>query len=350
MAELDTRYENTTDQLHKLARDALQEAENTARRIRSSGIPDLTKPTIDYNGPKRATEPPDFSEVLGGFEGLLGEEWELPDGVDDAYFVDFINTRVNEWFDKFFPVIGQRFTRVPEDILVDIISGIRPFGLSETVFELVWNRARDSEIKRYRSQEATLREEMSMRGFSMPTGAMLKAMQDIRSEASGRINEVAREEAIRHEEIKVRLLEFAIQTANNIKLGIYNALADFLRAWIQIPEAANARAATNLAYQNSVFDRDRLTVDIAKAKSQAYSSLYSALNSYYQAETALQELSLRAQIANADASLAYDRNRISVYNSDGAAGALGQAVQGFASIAGDAANAAGSLIAQIEGL
>lgn len=317
MPELDTRYEATNDFLQKHAGDALREASNTARKISSQAKPDLSDARLDVDLDKpNIGPPPNFSDLFPNSDGTAEE-------------VQRLNGMVDSWLSDYFPSINDCLQNVPDEWLCNIITNQNPFGLHESVFEAVWHNSRDREERQYRSEDATLRAEYSSRGFSLPPGAMVAAMDKARQRASEAVQEVNRSETIRNEEVKLQLLQFAVAEANRYKLGIMSSLADFYRMWVTIP------------------DKD---IERARVRAQAYSSLYAALGNYYNVEIAFEELKLRAESGDVDAQLTGDRNKIALYSADNAASGLGAAVRGFADISGQAAGAAGSLIAQIEGV
>jgi len=112
-------------------------------------------------------------------------------------------------------------------------------------------------------------------------------------------------------------------------MAIMSSLAEFYRVWVTIP------------------DKD---IERVRVRAQAYNSLYSALSTYYNVEISFEELRLRAETGDVDAQLATDRNKVALFAANGAASALGSAVRGFSDISAGAANAAGSLVAQIESI
>lgn len=317
MAELDTRYQATTDWLQGHARTALTEASNTARKISALRKPDLANPRLDVDLQKPNLEaPPKFDDLFPNSDGTAEE-------------VKRLNNMVDEWIEEYFPSINDCFKTVPDEWLCDVISGVKPFGLDKSVLELIWHQGRDQAERTFQSEEAQLRSNFSERGFSLPPGAYVKAVDRTRRAATDEVLNINRQEIIRHEEIKVQLLQFAVEQATQYKMAIMSSLADFYRLWVTIP------------------DKD---IERARVRAQAYSALYSALSTYYNVEIAFEELKLRAETGDGELRLGSDRNKVALYSADNAASALGNAVRGFAQISGDAANAAGSLIAQIEGV
>jgi hypothetical protein len=315
MATLDNRYDSTNDFLQQHAADALREATNTRGRIQNDVVPSLTSPRLDIDLNKPNLEaPPKFSDLFPNADGTSEE-------------VTRLNGEVDKWIADYFPSINDCFKNTPDEWLCNIVSGTNPFGLQEAVFEAIWNNSRDREERQYRSEEASLRADFSARGFSIPPGAMVASMDKARQRASEAVQEVNRTESIRNEEVKLQLLQFAVQEAGRYKLAIMSSLADFYRMWMTIP------------------DKD---IERARVRAQAYSSLYSALGAYYNVEISFEELRLRAESGDIDAQLSSDQNKIALYGANTASAALGSAVRGFADISASAANAAGTLIAQVE--
>ena len=317
MAKLDTQYNATNQFLQRHADKSLRDATNAARRISNDRKPELSSPRIDVDLNKpNIKEPPNFSDLFPDADGTSEE-------------VTRLNTQVNEWLSKYFPSIDGCLQTVPDEWLCNIITNKNPFGLHESVFEAIWHNARDREERQFRSADSTLRAEFSSRGFSLPTGAYVTALDRARQQASEAVQEVNRTEAIRNEEVKLQLLQFAVEQANQYKLAIMSALSDFYRVWVTIPDKE---------------------IERARVRAQAYSSLYSALSTYYNVEISFEELRLRAEGLDADTQISTDRNKIALYDAGGASNALGTAVRGFADISANAASAAGTLIAQIEGV
>lgn len=317
MADSQQTYDQANAFLQDHARDALILARQATSRISANVNPDLTNPRLDIDLNKPGIEaPPKFSDLFPDADGTSQE-------------VTRLDAQVTEWLSDYFPAINGCLKNVPDEWLCNIISGTNPFGLHESVFKAVWHNSRDREERGLRSERASLAAEYSARGFSLPPGAMVAALDKAQQRASEAVQEVNRTETIRNEEVKLQLLQFAVQEANRYKLGIMSSLADFYRVWVTIP------------------DKD---IERARVRAQAYSSLYSALSAYYNVEISFEDLRLRAEAGDVDAQLKADSNKIAMYSSTGAANALGNAVRGFSDISSGAANAAGSLIAQIEAL
>lgn len=310
-------YDETTAFLQSQATTALLQAQNNASRIYSlppqvntrdpSFSVDLTKPNI---GP-----PPTFGDLFQG-----------GDSTDPT--IQYLNEQSDVWIQKYFPSISGCLRNVPDDWLCGVISGVKPFGIDSTIFDLVWHNARDRAYRTRASETRTIEADFSARGFSIPPAALVDAITRAEQRASDAILEVNVQQAIKDADIKNQLLQFAVQQSITYKLGIMNSLVDFYRTWLTVP------------------DKD---IERARIKAQAMSALYGALSSYYGVEISFEELRLRAAQLEADVDLGVDRNALTRQgNFSSTASALGQAVSSFANIAAQANVAGGSLTAQIE--
>jgi len=312
-----SEYVATTGQLMAHAQAALREANNAEGKIRGASRPNLRERQFDFDPVKPILPPPpQFSDLFGA------------DTTDST--MAWLNDQVNGWIGQYFPSINACLKTLPDQWLCDVIGGVKPLGYSQTYFDLVWHQARDRAYRTRRSEVAQIADSYSARGFTLPPGAMVAAIDEANQRASDVILEVNREQAIKDAEVKLQLLQFAEQQALQYKLGIMGSLADFYRQWSTLP------------------DKD---IEKARIRAQATSALYSALSSYYNVEVAFEGLRLRAAEAEVGVMGDIDERRIRLFGTDNNANAaLGSAVRGFADISAAAANAAGTLVAQIESL
>lgn len=312
-------YSETQSGLMAFAAQALTGLENTQRMIfNSSGNPPSTSDvefSITLNRPN-TTAPPRFSDVFDYADTTNPEVLRLNDEAD-AYMA------------KYFPAISACLKTVPEDWLCGVISGVRPFGIDSTIFDLVWQKARDRATRARRSEQRTVEANMSARGFTMPPGALVDMVMRMDQRYSDDISEVNREQAIKDAEIKHDLLKFAEEQALKYKLGLMQAMADLYKVWAIIPNN---------------------DVERAKVRAQAMSSYYSALSSYYNVELAFEEIRLKAEQLRTGVELSNTQNDIEAYKASRSNDGLGDAAKAFGDIAANASGAASSLVAKIENI
>lgn len=309
-------YSTTTNNLMQIAQRALAEAQNTRGWVGafSSVRTSDTKFNHEVKRPSLG-EAPKFSDMFGEDVGLSPEVIRL-------------NNEADAWMDKYFPALNNCLRTLPEDWLCGVIGGTKPFGMDQTVFELVWHRARDRAYRTANTSSRTLEAAFSARGFTMPPGALVAALAASESEASQAIAEVNIAQAIKDADIKLDLLKFAEEQAIRLKLGIMDAMARFYQLWHAMP------------------DRE---IERARVRAQAMAAFYSAVSSYHNVEVAFEQLRLEAAKAEADVETGNDNRKLEGDKVLRAGlPAIGQIAGAFGNIASGAASAAGTLVAQIE--
>lgn len=312
-----SNYSETTAFLQGIASQAMTAASNNASRTYSLPVAvSLRNPRFNVRLKQPTVGPPPvFSDLFTG-----------SDTTDPT--IRYLDEQADKWLAKFFPEMNGCFRNQPEETLCGILSGVKPFGIDKTIFELVWHQARDRAYRTVSSEQRSTEASFSARGFTLPPGAMADTMSQIERRASDAILDVNREQAIKDADIKQRMLEIGLQLATQLKVGVLSAMADFYRMWISLP------------------DKD---IERARIRAQAMSAFYSALSSYHNVEIAFQELNLRAAQLKAGVDVDVDRNELTKQgNYSPTASALGAAVSAFANVAAAASQAAGTLVTQIE--
>lgn len=310
-----SEYGPTTSQLFDIATQSINLASLSAGRVGGLSQPGLKETKFSFE-PKQLDleQPPKFSDLFAGANN------------GDA-LINKLDDQVDEWLAKYFPSINGAFKNIPDDWLIGVITGVKPFGIDSTIFDLVWHKARDRAGRTARSEQRTLEANFSERGFSLPQGALVDAIMQAEQRGVDSVLDVNRDQAIKDAEIKNDLLKMAVQVAAQMKQGILDTSAQFFRAY---------------------FDVYGLDNDTARIRAQAYSAYYNAIASYWQVEVSMEQIRLRAAEGRAGAGADIDRNRVAMYGASGAANAHAQVARGFADIASSSSAAAGTLVAQIE--
>lgn len=312
----DSSYDASTANLLKIVSEAQTNALGVAGRIPTGMYASLQERAFSFAPSKfDLPAPPAFSDMFGVAKA---------DGD-----IATLNSQVQAWLDGHFPNLSSSMAGIPEDWIAGIIGGTRPFGIESTVFDLVWQQARDRAARTVDSDRRTLEANCSKRGFTLPDGALVAALLESEQRGQAAVLDVNREQAVKDAEIKQELLKFAVQQAAQLQLGILSASADLFRAYY--------------ALYNTDVERDR-------ARAGAYASYMGAMSSYWNVELGVEQVRLRAAEAQADNSVAINRNRVANAGLQTGNSSLGAAVQGFAQIASNAASAAGTLTAQIQTL
>lgn len=237
-----------------------------------------------------------------------------------------LDSAADKWVSKYFPELSGCLKSKPEEWLCKIIGGDDPYADSEIVFNAVWHQARDQAYRERDSVQAQVRADFSVRGFTLPPGAMIGAMMIAEEAASNSIGQVMTEEMKRQVEVKLDLLKFAEEQAITLKLGIVRSLADFYRQWVNLPERG---------------------LELAKTKASLYSTLQSALSDYHRVELGFEQLRLEAAKGKADIQVQNDRSKTAVNVRNEAAPALATAARAFGDVAAAAASSQAALVADL---
>lgn len=308
-------FEDVTNFLQGQSSRALTEALNTRNMIWNLMPGQLKERRLNYtlNKPELGG-PPKFTDVFGESDTSSPELLRL-------------NNEADEWLQKFFPAIHSGLKTLPEDLLIGIIGGTKPYGLDRTVLEIVWHQARDRAYRAVESEARSIADRFSASGFALPPGPMAAMLLAVEQRAGEAIAEVNAQQAIKDADIKVDLLKFAEEQAIRLKLGVMSQMGEFYRVWHTLP------------------DRD---IERARVKAQMMSTFYSALGSYYNVELAFEKMRLDVETSKIEVGLTYDRNKVALDNGNNTSGALGQAANALAQVAASNGAAASSLVAKVE--
>lgn len=320
-----SNYDGSTSYLQSLATSAMNKVSETKGNIIQlyGGAKDITAKQVNFEFDLEElvmAKPPKFSDMFNNVDTTNPEIIRL-------------NNEIDGFVAKYFPNLSNCLQTIPDEWLCDVISGVRPFGIDSTIFDLVWNKARDRALAQGRSEARTIAANMSSRGFSMPNGAMVDMIMALDQKTSDMIADANREAMVKDAEIKHDMLKFAVSEAVKYKIGLLSALADMYKIFAVIP--------------NNGIERER-------ARTAAIAAYYNAVSDYHKIEMAFDELRLKAEETKADISLKNAANDLEAeklkMGSNEGLRALGDAARSFGDIASQSAQSAGTLVAQIESL
>lgn len=322
-------YEDTTGFLRDHASRSLAQAITSREAVvlQRETPPDLNPTAFDYT-----VETPDRGAIPTLSELLNTAEADANGGQIDPPNAEWLDEQAAQWMSTYFPNVTSEFKNIPEEWLTSVLTGSAEFGVPTSVFDSIWRRARDrAEIVR-QSEFRNIEAGFAARGFTMPTGAMITALDEANQRASQTPLEINVEQALKDAEIKADFVRLAAQLATSFRVNILQAMATFHGDWTRL------------------LDRDR-DLDRLQARASVISTFYQAIGRYYDVDVAFEQIKLNAEQARVQAKTVDDRSKIDLYGlRERSADALGQAVRGFADISAAAANAASSLTAEIESI
>lgn len=184
---------------------------------------------------------------------------------------DWIRDLMNGYMDQYFPKLDACIQVREDSWLCDVI-GTGYMGIPNTVETQIWDRARTREIidAQRLSDEATAA--WAARGFSIPSGALVAQSYAAQAAAFDKNASHSREVAIKHMEITVDMTKVAIQEMTKLRVGMADALGNYIRAWLGLPAAAASIAGQKwdmnkfmresaAAYYNAMVNELRVNAD-----------------------------------------------------------------------------------------
>lgn len=262
-------------------------------------------------------KPPRLSDLLSDFE------------TEDVN-VELLNNAAEEWIAKYLPNMADCLSSQPEQWACGILDGTSEFGMNKEAFDAAWHTARDRAYRQASSDKAQIEAMYSLRGFSMPPGALISSMISADLAASDAVAEVNMQQAIKDAEIKLELIKLASSTVTQVKTSLMQMLSSFFGNIVSLSK--HEPGAEKL-----------------RAKSQAYSTFISGLSNYFNVELGFEKLRLDAAKAQTGAEEINARMEAELTHKgiDSRNAGFAQAARGFADAAGAAANAASSLQAEL---
>ncbi|CAN5813142.1 hypothetical protein BH20PSE1_BH20PSE1_00900 [soil metagenome] len=223
----------------------------TLGRIHTPERPNVTLPPFDPNEDLGAAFTLAFDNAVADFD---------PD------FKREIKDFLNNWFPSW---NGCLKTAVDPWICNTISAG--GVGLPQAVSDAIWNRERERELLETSRLQSEAADSFAARGFSLPSGVLLNERSIIAQAGADKISAASRDRAIQDGQIRIDMLKFAVEKGVQMRLGVLDALVNFLNAWIKIPA---------------------LAIEKAKALTEAKTKLWDQSSSYIRALLGVAELLL----------------------------------------------------------
>lgn len=221
-------------------------------------------------------------------------------GIDLSVF-DSVNTKIIEdlsgrflnFLNEYFPPNRAMMEAVESWITNAITNG--GTGVNATVEGRIWQRDRDRITREASASIEQASAQWASRGFPLPPGALVSAVQSIEQSRQTAVAAVSREAAIKAFETEVENVRFAITQAVDYRTKAISAAGDYIRALAVAPQLASSMAGQS---------------------SDAQARLISAASGFYNAQINAQEASnrvamfssegaLKARISNQEATMKY---------------------------------------------
>jgi hypothetical protein len=205
-----------------------------------------------------------------------GTDTALWNATYDRIFNDFINNYA-DFMAEYFPVNAALMAAVENWLTNAVTNG--GTGINATVESQIWQRDRDRITIEAASAESAAVAGWAARGFPLPPGAAVGAVQDIINKRNAAVAAVSRDAAIKAFEAEIENVRFAITTAVDYRIKAVSAAGDYIKALAVAPQLAPT---------------------LSTAAGNAQAALISAAASYYNARINAEELALKKNITQAE--------------------------------------------------
>jgi|GEM_PF-3218694 len=191
--------------------------------------------------------------------------------------IDKLADQYARYIDRYFPNDCAYLQHAQQWMCDQITKG--GSGINPIVERQIWARDRDRITQEYTAQESDILGSFAARGFPMPPGAAMGAVQKTRAEAAAKIAGASRDLAIKQMDMEIENVRFAMDKA----IGLYATTMDAARDYM----AALAGTSGNVT-------------QLLPSVTDSQSRLISAASGFYQSRIAAQELRLKAAMPNGE--------------------------------------------------
>lgn len=205
-------------------------------------------------------------------------------GVDSALYGATYNQIKNDligqfskFFDDYFPADECNALAKAQDALCSMLSG--GLGIPAHVEEQIWQRDRARVLNEVGRSHREVLATFAGRGFPLPPGAAQHQISTLQRDAQDKVAQQSRDVAIKHIELLIENVRFAIGQALDYRIKSISAAAEYIKTLAIGPEIA---------------------MKLATSAADAQAKLIGAANTYYGSRIRLEELKFEVQKWNSD--------------------------------------------------
>ena len=198
---------------------------------------------------------------------------------DSAYgqIIADLSGKFSDFFTQYFPNECDYLANAQLKLCEMLEGGT---GIPAHVENQIWQRDRSRMLEEVGRVKQEIIAGSAARGFPLPTGAALYAAHSAQIEAQNKIAQQSRDVAIKHVEILIENIKFAVQNALDYRIKGIQAAGDYIKVLALGPEIA---------------------MKLATSAAGAQAQLITAASSYYRNRIAVEELKLDVAKFNASA-------------------------------------------------
>lgn len=165
-------------------------------------------------------------------------------------FLRETNDFINDWF----PDWDECLKNTVDDWICDTITA-GGVGLPPAAEAALWERERERELVETSRLQSESINSFASRGFTLPGGVLVDEQAKIAQAGADRIAAASRDRAIQDEQIRIDMLKFAVEKGVQMRLGIAEALVNYLNAWLKVPALAIEKARSIVDAKTRLWDQ-----------------------------------------------------------------------------------------------
>ena len=258
--------------------------------------PQTTLPMFD------GERPTDTSVAPTNLQGTLDTAY----GSAAPQMVTMVNGYVDDMLAKRNPQYAAQMARIETQLTTYLAGGT---ALNPTVEDAIYARARNKNDAEARRMRDSIYAEAAGRGFTIPPGSAVSAIQQARQSAADNNTKAANEIAIAQAEMEQKNLQFAVTTSTGLRTAMVQASISYMQGLVGL----NGQA---LDFAKSVLNAVIETYSIAR-------QIFVTKTEVYRADATVFETKLRSALAGIDmykaeisaleALTQVDRSKVEVY-------------------------------------
>ena len=221
-------------------------------------------------------------------------------------FVSMVDGYVDAELLKINPQYGQQMGRIENQLTTYLTGGT---GLKPAVEGAIYERARGKNNAEARRARDAAYGEAAGRGFTLPTGALMSAMQQVRQAGADNNARAAGEIVVMQAEMEQKNLQFAVTTSANLRVSMLNASLSYMQNLVSLNGQALDYAKTALT---AVIELYNTAVKAYGLKLEAYKADAVVFETLIRGAMAGIEV-YKAQITALQALTQVDMERVAVY-------------------------------------
>ena len=217
-----------------------------------------------------------------------------------------INGYVDAMLTKYNPQFASQMAAIEAQLTKYLQGGT---GLNATVENAIYERARQKNYAEANRVRAQAYDEAASRGFTLPTGALMNALQSARQAASDNNSSAAREIVVMQAEYEQKNLQFAVTQSASLRTALLNTTMMYMQNLTSINGQALEYAKGVLS---AVVETYNIAAKVFGMKLEAYKTEAQVYEIRMRGAMAAVEL-YKAEISALEALVNVDRARVDIY-------------------------------------